>query len=60
MHPCLEPGWKVCTLRYESVSNGADRVRISKGEELNIVLLKLVEYLGHSNPMVSGVAFTEV
>jgi hypothetical protein len=25
-----------------------------------MVLLKLVEYLGHTNPVISGVAFNEV
>ncbi|KAF4624113.1 hypothetical protein G7Y89_g14062 [Cudoniella acicularis] len=34
--------------------------RISNNEELNIVLLGLVRYLGHSNPVVSGVAFNEI
>ncbi|TGO91177.1 hypothetical protein BPOR_0036g00070 [Botrytis porri] len=28
--------------------------------ELNIVLLKLVEYLGHSNPIVSNAAYNEI
>ncbi|KAH8816823.1 protein kinase-like protein rad3 [Xylogone sp. PMI_703] len=35
-------------------------VKISHDEELNIVLLKLVEYLGHPNPVISGVAFDEI
>ncbi|RDW66710.1 hypothetical protein BP5796_09459 [Coleophoma crateriformis] len=34
--------------------------RISKDEELNIVLLKLVEYLGHANPITSGAAYNEI
>ncbi|PYH47273.1 protein kinase MEC1 [Aspergillus saccharolyticus JOP 1030-1] len=29
-------------------------------EELNIILLRLVEYLGHSNPFVCSVAYTEL
>jgi hypothetical protein len=37
-----------------------DKIRILNDNELNIVLLKLVEYLGHSNPIISGVAFNEV
>ncbi|KAF2487961.1 hypothetical protein BDY17DRAFT_290011 [Neohortaea acidophila] len=28
--------------------------------ELNLSLLRLVEYLGHSNPLISGLAFTEL
>lgn len=27
---------------------------------MNIILLRLLEYLGHANPYVSGVAYTEV
>ena len=34
--------------------------RILKDDELNIVLLKLVDYLGHPNPVISSVAFNEV
>ncbi len=41
-------------------SHFADGDRITKDEELNIVLLGLVGYLGHSNPIVSGAAFNEV
>ena len=35
-------------------------IRTLNDDELNIVLHKLVEYLGHSNPIVTGVAFNEV
>lgn len=38
----------------------ADCHRILDGDELNLILLKLVEYLGHTNPIVCGVAFNEV
>jgi serine/threonine-protein kinase ATR len=38
----------------------ADVVRVVQDQELNVVLLKLLDYLGHSNPIVSGVAFSEV
>jgi hypothetical protein len=34
--------------------------RILEDQDLNMVLLKLVEYLGHTNPVISGVAFNEV
>jgi len=37
-----------------------DRVRTLKDDEFNLVLVSLVEYLGHSNPIVSGSAFNEV
>ncbi len=33
---------------------------ICNDEELNIVLLRLVEYLGHTNSLVHGVAYDEV
>ena len=32
---------------------------ISNGDEMNIVLLTLVEYLGHTNSLVSGLAYDE-
>ncbi len=35
-------------------------IRVLEYEELNPVLLKLVEYLGHSNPVVAGAAYNEV
>ncbi|KAM3088202.1 serine/threonine-protein kinase M1, variant 2 [Clarireedia jacksonii] len=34
--------------------------RLLEDGELNIVLLKLVEYLGHSNPIVSNAAYNEI
>jgi hypothetical protein len=34
--------------------------RVSADRELNLVLLRLVEYLGHTNQIVSGAAFNEV
>lgn len=34
--------------------------RISEDEELNIILLRLLEYLGHANPYICAVAYTEV
>ncbi|RAL13613.1 protein kinase MEC1 [Aspergillus homomorphus CBS 101889] len=33
---------------------------LSCDEEMNIILLRLVEYLGHSNPFVCSVAYTEL
>ncbi|PYH81420.1 protein kinase [Aspergillus uvarum CBS 121591] len=32
----------------------------SYDEEMNIILLRLVEYLGHSNPFVCSIAYTEL
>lgn len=29
-------------------------------EELNIILVRLVDYLGHTNPYISGVVYTEI
>ncbi|KAL8800291.1 MAG: hypothetical protein Q9182_005285 [Xanthomendoza sp. 2 TL-2023] len=34
--------------------------RVSSGDERNIVLLRLIEYLGHTNPLVCGLAYDEI
>ena len=34
--------------------------KILPDEELNLVLLRLVKYLGHTNPVISGTAFNEI
>ncbi|KAI9795604.1 MAG: serine/threonine-protein kinase M1 [Piccolia ochrophora] len=34
--------------------------RVFVGNELNVSLLRLVEYLGHSNPLVHGAAYNEL
>ncbi|KAL4803894.1 hypothetical protein BDV18DRAFT_166188 [Aspergillus unguis] len=34
--------------------------RFSNDEEMNIILLRLIEYLGHPNPFTCGVAYTEL
>ncbi|KAL8699738.1 MAG: hypothetical protein Q9224_001285 [Gallowayella concinna] len=34
--------------------------RVSSGDETNIVLLRLIEYLGHTNPLVCGLAYDEI
>lgn len=34
--------------------------RVSDDEEKNIILLRLLEYLGHPNPYVCAVAYNEV
>ncbi|OKL62432.1 hypothetical protein UA08_02676 [Talaromyces atroroseus] len=33
---------------------------VSEDEELNIILLRLLEYLGHTNPYICAVAYTEL
>ncbi|GIK07921.1 serine/threonine-protein kinase M1 [Aspergillus viridinutans] len=33
---------------------------VSDDEEMNIILLRLLEYLGHSNPFICAVAYTEL
>lgn len=38
----------------------ANRRSVVKDDDLNVLLLALVEYLGHSNQIVSGTAFAEV
>jgi hypothetical protein len=37
-----------------------DDVRTADDDELSLILLSLVAYLGHRNPLVSGVSFNEV
>lgn len=34
--------------------------RVAGDEEMNIILLRLLEYLGHPNPYVCAVAYNEV
>ena len=34
--------------------------RSTDGDERNIVLLRLVEYLGHTNQIICGLAYEEV
>lgn len=34
--------------------------RVSDEEERNIILLRLLEYLGHPNPYICAVAYNEV
>jgi serine/threonine-protein kinase ATR len=34
--------------------------RVSEDDELNIVLFRLVQYLGHTNPFIHGLAYTEI
>lgn len=36
------------------------KCRLSDDDEMNLVLLRLLEYLGHPNPFVCAVAYTEV
>jgi hypothetical protein len=57
------PGGKLegtITLEDLSLVNETNFVRVVQDQELNVVLLKLLDYLGHTNPIVSGVAFNEV
>ena len=54
----MGPSWKVSFMA--SHLSCANKYRTLRDDEFNIVLVKLVECLGHSNPIVSGVAFTEV
>ncbi|KAL9021748.1 MAG: hypothetical protein Q9185_001112 [Variospora sp. 1 TL-2023] len=34
--------------------------RVSKGDETNIVLLRMMDYLGHTNPLICGLAYDEL
>ena len=35
-------------------------LRVSTGDEMNLVLVELVKYLGHTNPLICGLAYDEV
>lgn len=47
-------------LQLLKFASEANAIRVVQDQELNVVLLKLLDYLGHTNPIVSGVAFSEV
>jgi hypothetical protein len=47
-------------VRIVKTDSEADASRVVQDQELNVVLLKLLDYLAHTNPIVSGVAFNEV
>lgn len=61
-HSFLPGGKLEGTISLEDLSlvNKSNSVRVVQDQELNVVLLKLLDYLGHTNPIVSGVAFNEV
>ena len=42
------------------VESRAEGSSVCTDEELNLVLLRLVEYLGHTNSLVHGAAYIEV
>lgn len=46
---------ETCILAWGQIAR-----RINDGDEMNLVLLKLVEYLGHANALLSGLAFDEM
>lgn len=48
--PLSTPRSSICT----------KHVRVNTGAELNIALLRMVEYLGHENPFIKSVAYDEV
>ena len=39
---------------------GAYGSRVCEDEELNIILLRLLDYFGHTNPYICAVSYTEV
>ncbi|KAL6718301.1 serine/threonine-protein kinase M1 [Lecanora helva] len=45
---------ETCVLAWGQIA------RISAGDEMNLVLLRLVEYLGNTNPLLSGLAYDEL
>ena len=46
---------ETCILAWGQIARN-----IHDGDEMNLVLLKLVEYLGHTNALLSGLAFDEL
>ncbi|KAL9130247.1 MAG: hypothetical protein Q9217_001540 [Psora testacea] len=46
---------ETCILAWGQIARN-----VADGDELNLVLLKLVEYLGHTNPLLSGLAYDEL
>ena len=50
--------WYSSLVRHSGKADAPNR--ISNDEEMNIILLRLVEYLGHTNPFVCAVAYAEV
>lgn len=55
----MGPGWKVNCSANRIVCI-ADFERVSVNQELNMVLLRLIEYLGYPNDLVIGAALNEV
>lgn len=52
---------KVCLSKVSSLVNILIILgRFSDEEERNIILLRLLDYLGHSNPYICAVAYNEV
>jgi hypothetical protein len=56
----LGASWAGGVPSTKNILNSADDVRNADDYELGIVLLSLISYLGHKNPLISGVAFNEV
>lgn len=54
----LQSVWYSSLVRHSGKADAPNR--ISNDEEMNIILLRLVEYLGHTNPFVCAVAYAEV
>ena len=49
-----------CVGRSGISSGSRSLSSMSSGDEMNLILLKLVEYLGHANALISGLAYDEV
>ncbi len=59
----LVSDWKVCVAMFYSQYTHTDilhLVSVVSEDQLNLVLVKLVEYLGHASIITSATAFTEV
>lgn len=48
------------SMQETSVMALVSMAQVVGDEELNIILVRLVEYLGHSNPYLSGVVYAEI
>ncbi|KIV90128.1 hypothetical protein PV10_07469 [Exophiala mesophila] len=48
------------SLQETSILALTSMARVVGDEELNIILVRLVEYLGHNNPYISGLVYAEI
>ncbi|KAH2932960.1 hypothetical protein KXW45_005312 [Aspergillus fumigatus] len=54
------PLHETCILTLCHIAEYAPNIEVSDDEEMNIILLRLLEYLGHPNPFICAVAYAEL